>query len=639
MIELRTFGGCDLRGRGDGTGLRAILGQPRRLSLLVYLAVANPRGFHQRDTLLGLFWADFEQTRARAALRRALYFLRTRLGQGVLVRRGDEAVGLDPDRFWCDTWALAEALKAGRAEEALEIYVGEFLPGFFVSGAPAFEEWLDLERAALRWGARTAANGLANEAETAGMRLAAAGWLRRSLEIAPDDEPTVRRLMKLLASAGDRAGAMRVFEALERRLEKDLDTEPASDTRDLANRLRTTETRERPRPGRGVEGRPRRPEPAAYDLYVRGLETVERDREGTEAAIERYREAIRLDPAFAEAHSALATAYAHRVELFGASRNLSRIAIRLARRAIAIDPELPSAHLALGQNLETLRRLTDATKAYRRAVELDPGFAPAMWALAQISTWAGDFDEAIVVAERALDLMPGDPRPCLALGLAYYCLDWPSEAEAWYERALSIWPGFAWGLASLAYFRLMWGRPGDASPLLDRILDEDPDSWIGLTCSGEFALFSGDPEQARNTLEQAFSRDPDGRHTGHLRSVAIYLAQALSEVGEPELSRDVLAHAEAINVRAVSEGTEFGGYSVDLAAVHALRGEPEAARSWLTRASDREGWRQYRFAAVDPTLGALRREPWFSTCLDQMKADVALQRERTATRADRVAPL
>ena len=87
LIELRTFGTLDLRG-SDGRELRAVLAQPKRLALLTYLAAAAPGAstFHRRDTLLALFWPDQDVTRARAALSRAVHYLRASLGDGVVLK-------------------------------------------------------------------------------------------------------------------------------------------------------------------------------------------------------------------------------------------------------------------------------------------------------------------------------------------------------------------------------------------------------------------------------------------------------------------------------------------------------------------------------------------------------------------------
>ena len=93
MIELRTMGAVDLRGP-RGNELRAVLQQPKRLALLCYLAIARPRGLHRRDTLLALFWPELDQEHARAALRRALYFLRQAIGPEVIPGRGDDGNGI-----------------------------------------------------------------------------------------------------------------------------------------------------------------------------------------------------------------------------------------------------------------------------------------------------------------------------------------------------------------------------------------------------------------------------------------------------------------------------------------------------------------------------------------------------------------
>src|SRR6185437_3595998 len=112
MIHLHTLGVVDLRGP-DGEELRGVLQQPKRLGLLAYLAVAWPHRFHRRDSLLALFWPELDQEHARAALRRALYFLRSELGSEVLAGRGDEEIGVAEQELWCDAAAMEKALDAG----------------------------------------------------------------------------------------------------------------------------------------------------------------------------------------------------------------------------------------------------------------------------------------------------------------------------------------------------------------------------------------------------------------------------------------------------------------------------------------------------------------------------------------------
>src|SRR5256885_10084010 len=95
MIRLRVLGGLSLEGNREPE-LEALAGQPKAMALLVYLAVARPRGFHQRDRLVGLFWPELDQERARASLRKTLHRIRQGLGDEVVVSRGTESLGIAP---------------------------------------------------------------------------------------------------------------------------------------------------------------------------------------------------------------------------------------------------------------------------------------------------------------------------------------------------------------------------------------------------------------------------------------------------------------------------------------------------------------------------------------------------------------
>jgi DNA-binding SARP family transcriptional activator len=236
MIQFRALGTAELKGP-EGNELLSVLARPKLLALLSYLAAGSRRGFIRRDTLISLFWGDVDQERARNNLRQSLHHLRRALGEDVLASRGDDEVGLAEGQFWCDVRAFEEALDAGRQEEALALYRGELLEGFFVSDAPEFERWVDERRAELRGKAATAAWSLAETAEAE--RAAAAGqWARRALSLAPLDEDLVRRVVALLDRLGDRSGAVQEYESFARRLSDELELEPAPETRELIEAVR-----------------------------------------------------------------------------------------------------------------------------------------------------------------------------------------------------------------------------------------------------------------------------------------------------------------------------------------------------------------------------------------------------------------
>ncbi len=238
MIRLSLFGGVGLRGPG-GDELRTVLAQPKRLALLAYLAAATPHAFHSRDALLALLWPNLDHEHARAALRQALYVLRRALGDGILVTCGDDVIGLDHARVWCDVTAFDQAIDVGDRAAALELYRGEFLAGFHMSGALELERWVDAERVRLAGRASQAAWALSESEREAGCLTRALEWARRLLAFAPDDERALRHVVTLLGQLGDRTSAIRIYEEFARRLRADFEIEPALETKALVAAIRS----------------------------------------------------------------------------------------------------------------------------------------------------------------------------------------------------------------------------------------------------------------------------------------------------------------------------------------------------------------------------------------------------------------
>src|SRR5262252_1196463 len=134
MIALRTLGALDLHA-SDGRDVRAVLRQPKRCALLVYLALAGPERFRRRDTVVALFWPERDEPHARGALRQALSFLRRELGDRVVATRGEEEIGLEPGAVSIDVREFEQACESGRNTDAVALYRGDFLDGFFLAEA------------------------------------------------------------------------------------------------------------------------------------------------------------------------------------------------------------------------------------------------------------------------------------------------------------------------------------------------------------------------------------------------------------------------------------------------------------------------------------------------------------------------
>jgi serine/threonine protein kinase/DNA-binding SARP family transcriptional activator/tetratricopeptide (TPR) repeat protein len=237
MIEFRALGPAQIDGP-EGTEPQSVLARPKLLGLLSFLACGSTRGFHRRDSLIGLFWAELDQERARSAVRQSLYRLRGFLGESVVVTRGDDEVGLSVDGFWCDVAAFEAALDGDERETALRLYRGDLLDGLYVPDAPEFERWLDERRKQLRERASRAAWELA-EIEAGRRNTVAAGqWTRHARDLAPLDERLLRRVIKLLDRLGDRSGAVREYEEFAARMASELELQPSPETRALIEGVR-----------------------------------------------------------------------------------------------------------------------------------------------------------------------------------------------------------------------------------------------------------------------------------------------------------------------------------------------------------------------------------------------------------------
>jgi Tol biopolymer transport system component/DNA-binding SARP family transcriptional activator len=236
-ITARLIGSVEIRD-ADGSELDTLPSQPKRFGLLCYLLTAQPRGFHRRDKLVGLFWPEASQDQARHSLSQALHVLRGELGEGTIRSRGDGDVAIDEATISCDAVEFELAVDAGEYEKALELYRGDFLEGWFIREAPEFERWLEDERTRLREKAAGAAWCLAHEHLTEDRLVDAERIAQRALLLVATDESEVRRFIQALADAGDRAAAVRFYEKFTQRLQAEYEIEPDPVTVECAQRIR-----------------------------------------------------------------------------------------------------------------------------------------------------------------------------------------------------------------------------------------------------------------------------------------------------------------------------------------------------------------------------------------------------------------
>lgn len=234
MLRLLTFGSLSVHG-ADGP-LAGAAAQPRRLAVLVLVARGGKRGT-TRGKLLEVLWPDADEEQGRRVVTQALYALRRDLGDDDCIV-GTQELRIDTEHVWCDVNEFDDALARGDAARAAALYHGPFLDGFRLPSAPEFERWADDERVALCHRLHAAVEGLARDAEARGAHGEAASWWRRRAADDPLNARVAVALMRSLAAAGDRVGALRhaaVFEAL---MAEELELPPDREVIELAAKLR-----------------------------------------------------------------------------------------------------------------------------------------------------------------------------------------------------------------------------------------------------------------------------------------------------------------------------------------------------------------------------------------------------------------
>lgn len=226
MLRLHTLGGVHVSD-GSGQPLSGAATQRRLLALLSALATAGDVGL-SREKLVGLLWSDVDPDRARHSLTQALYSARRALRDDGLFDVTAASVRLDPAHVSSDVQEFQQLLDRNELEQAVQLYQGPFLDGFFVTGAPEFEQWSATQRTRYRDLTVGALEQLASEAEERGDHAAVVRWRRQVVGLLPLDASRAVQLMTAMTAAGDRAGAIkhaRVHAALLRE-ELGLDADP-----------------------------------------------------------------------------------------------------------------------------------------------------------------------------------------------------------------------------------------------------------------------------------------------------------------------------------------------------------------------------------------------------------------------------
>ncbi|MBE7549977.1 MAG: tetratricopeptide repeat protein [Anaerolineales bacterium] len=211
-------------------------------AILYYLAVTDQP--QTRSTLAALLWGDVPDDAARANLRKALSNLREKVGD--YLDLDGQTVAFRPDcSLWIDVVefrARADGVglvgEVQRLQEAVALYRGDFLSGYYVRHAPDFETWMLAEQARLREMVIQALHTLAAHHAEQGELPEGIAVIRRLLGLEPWREEAHRQLMLLLARDGQRSAALAQYELCVKVLAEELGVETGPETKAVYERIR-----------------------------------------------------------------------------------------------------------------------------------------------------------------------------------------------------------------------------------------------------------------------------------------------------------------------------------------------------------------------------------------------------------------
>jgi eukaryotic-like serine/threonine-protein kinase len=204
----------------------------------------------------------------------------------------------------------------------------------------------------------------------------------------------------------------------------------------------------------------------AYECCTRAQDLWIRMTKGNfDRAEDLFEEAVRIEPAYADALAGLAAVHDMRFTFTTEPAELER-AVAFARRAVTAEPKHANAHVWLAYGL---------------------------WRL-------GENDEALAVIGRAMELDPTNFYPPYFAGCMHLATGNPTAALPLYQAAVQQGPGFGFAWVGLAHTHLELGHPAEAVWSFERALELES---RGFHATAGAAGYLGECLRRQGKLEEA----------------------------------------------------------------------------------------------------------------------------------------
>ena len=330
--------------------------------------------------------------------------------------------------------------------------------------------------------------------------------------------------------------------------------------------------------------------PEAYDAYLRGLwhfkgrastiPIVQARADLWRSAVTEFERAVSLDPEFALARAALASAYTQLFFYDSTDSRFDEKAFLEIQRALMIDPNLPEAYLACAQLTWTAKNRfphETAVTYLRQALALNPNMADAHLELEKVYYHVGLTDKAIAASEQVRRL---DPAQALSTNRTF--------------RAL-----------------IDGGRTEQLR------LEVDRNRNLGAYARADALMALGRLQEALQFLSDSKATVPGNAEydIGPLALLGVLYARLDQRTQAERVLAMVVPAAENPTALSHIHHAQF-----HIGATLGLLGRKVDAVRWLTRAAD-EGYPSYPRFSTDQSLAPLKGYPAYEALLVRLRND------------------
>jgi len=275
----------------------------------------------------------------------------------------------------------------------------------------------------------------------------------------------------------------------------------------------------------------------------------------TDEAMTHYIQALGIDPAYGDAHSALAkallktgrvaeaeaqlreavrtspTSDAHRADLAALLLKTGRThdALTAVQRGLAASPQSAALQMVLGSIYEQMRETSKAIGAYEAAARLNPRAPDAFVSLGRVHEAKDDFKSALRMYRRAAALAPKDPVPNTAIAWLYLeDVKKPKAALGSAKRAVARAPEGSAAQAAYGWALYNLKREAEGEEALLRAAELEPVAPRALYYLGIIANARGDSLGAVDWLRKAVAEGA-GTQIGQRATELLSKLEATSE--------------------------------------------------------------------------------------------------------------